>query len=132
MAAKPGDVYDHDETISPETKVLRRIPPDKIVEGDPNQRPQSGNFSNHRNGTGTSVSIWVEGTDPLNLLAEHEGFGVVSLTVRDIRDAGLGIIRAQSPDDPHHAHIQGKKTSAARRGLAEAAVWIRRPADTNR
>ena len=131
MAGKPGDKPHDDETVSPETRVLRRIPPGRIVKNDPNQRPQSDNFSNHNSGTGTSVSILQEGRNPLDLLEGHEGYGLVCLTVRDNRAAGLGIVRKPLRDDPDHAHIQGEKTRKVKRRLAEAAVWIRRPVDTD-
>ena len=88
MPAKPGDIFNDDETISPQTEVLRRIPPDRIVLDEPDHRPQSGNFSNHSDGTGTSVSILAEGRNPLDVLEDLEGFGLVKLTVQDIRDAG--------------------------------------------
>ena len=129
MAGNRGDQFEDDQTISLETRILRRIPPGKIVKKDPNQRPQSDNFSNHPTGTGTSVSILVEGSDPLDVLEGHEGFGLVSLTVQDIRDAGLGIVRHPTSDDPNHAHIQGEKNRHVKRRLAKAAVWIVLPAD---
>ncbi|MCH9049906.1 MAG: hypothetical protein IIA72_02305 [Proteobacteria bacterium] len=129
MAGKRGDQFEDDETISLETRVLRRIPPGRVVKNNTNLRPQSDNFSNHPTGTGTSVSIFVEGSDPLDLLEGHEGFGLVSLTVQDIRDAGLGIIRNPTPDDPNHAHIQGEKNRRVKRRLAKAADWIAAPAD---
>ena len=131
MPTKPGDIFGDDETISPETVVLRRIPPGRIVSDGLDQRPQSGNFSNHPDGTGTSVSILAEGRDPLDVLEGLEGFGLVKLTVKDIRDAELGIVHHPLPDDPLHAHIQGSKTTARKRRLAMASIWIKRPEDTD-
>lgn len=130
MPAKPGDIFDDDETISPQLFVLRRIPPGRIVLSDTGQRPQSNNFSNHPDGTGTSVSILVEGRNPSDVLDGHEGFGLVQLKVEDIRDAGLGIVSAPLSEDPYHAHIQGVKTRSRLRRLAKAAIWIKKPANS--
>lgn len=128
MAGKPGDQFEDDGSIPPETKVLRRIPPGRFVEDRAGPRPQTGNFSNHRDGTGTSVSIFVEGGNPLKLLEGHDGYALVSLTVRDIRDAGLGIVRNPiTGGDQNHAHIQGKKTGEAKRHLTLSAEWIVMP-----
>ena len=132
MVGQSGDQIDDDASILPDTRVLRRIPPGRVAKKTPTKRPQTDNFKNSRDDTGTSVSVWEKANSPDKVLRGHKGFGLVSLTVGDIRDAGLGIVRAPNPEDPHHAHIQGKKTGAAKRGLAKAAVWISRPADTNR
>lgn len=72
-----------------------------------------------------------EGRNPLDVLDGYEGFGLVQLTVKDIRDADLGIVPVPLLNDPHHAQIQGKKTRARMRYLAEAAIWIKRPADSD-
>ena len=126
MAAPPnGDELKDDSKISSDTKVLRRIPPEKIK---PKTRiPSSDNFSNHYDGSGTSVTIWADGVTPDDVLKDHESFGLVALTVAEIRAQGLGIIRAPLPDNPNHAHLQGKKTTGKKRRLAAAAEWIREP-----
>ena len=127
MAEKPGDKFDDDESITPETRVLRRIPPGRFVEDRDGPRPQSDNFSNHDDGTGTSVDIMVEGFDPLAQLDGLDGYGLVSISVLNIRNAGLGIVPDPLPDNPHHANLQGKKTRGVKRQLALSAEWIVMP-----
>ena len=127
-AEMDGDEFDDDGSIPSEAKVLRRIPPGRFVEDRDGPRPQSDNFSNSPDGTGTSVTILAEGIDPRELLEGHDGFGLVSLSVQDIRDAGLGIVRKPIVGgDQNHAHIQGKKKKKIERQLAGAAEWIVMP-----
>lgn len=127
MPGSPGDVFADDPSISDEARVLRRIPPGQVVNVPPTDRPRSDAFSNSPDGTGTSVDIWEEGWNSKDTLVDHENFGLVSLTVRNIRDAELGIVRNRIPGNPHHALIQGKKTKGKQRSLAKASQWIKRP-----
>ncbi len=122
----PGDDNHNDRTIDSGLRVLRRIPPGKITKdlaGGPS-RPQSGNFENHPDGSGTSVDIWEAQRVPTDLLQDGlEAFGVVSLSIEDIRQLDLGVIRWPLDGNPHHAHLQGRKTGGKRKRLAKLANW---------
>lgn len=127
MVGKSGDEYDDDDSIPRETKLLRRIAPGQVTKDDHKERPRSNAFANHPDGSGTSVDIWETGREPADMLVDYDDFGLVWLTVGDVRDAELGVIRAEQSDNPHHAHIQGRKTTARKRRLAKAARWIKQP-----
>ena len=128
----PGSEHRDDLTITAETRILRRIPPGRSwVQLDPESgdfQPTSGNFDNHDSGTGTSVDIWEGDRTPENMLTdEHRGFGVVSLTVEEIRCQGLGVIRWPEPDNPFHALLQGPKPGKVKKSLKRSARWEIQP-----
>ncbi len=120
-----------DPQLSDDQRVLRRVPPDWVViEQD---RPRSQNFHNHADGSGTSVDVWELNRNPVDMIQNFNGFGVVSLSIGQIRDIGiaeghhLGVIRWPLKDNPRHAHIQGRKTRKIRGELARRAQWEIRP-----
>lgn len=106
---------------------MRRIPPKQVARDTSPLRPASSNFENSPDGTGTSVDIWEADCGPENTLAGHPGFGLVVLTVQDVREQG--VIRWPVPGNQHHALLQGKKTQGVRRRLAERAAhgWYKYP-----
>lgn len=74
-----------------------------------------------------SVDIAEGDWTPERSLVGHEGYGLVALTVADLRAAGQQLIRDPIPDNPHHGVVQGEKTLARRRQMAKAARWVIRP-----
>ena len=62
-----------------------------------------------------------------DLVADRPGFGVVAISVRDVRSLGLKVIRDPTDDEPAHVLVPGKKTGAIRTGLKKAAQWVVRP-----
>lgn len=128
VAHKSGDEYDDDPSIPPKAQLLRRIPPWQLpnVNGG-GEAPRSDAFSNHPDGSGTSVDILEDDWSPEKTLAGYSSFGLVSILAEEVRSVGLGVIRARIPNNPHHAHIQGKKTKSIKRQLAKHCRWIREP-----
>ncbi len=114
-------------SITDETRLLRRIPPGRTKKGELGLRPQSDCFSDPPGSTGMSVDVWEDARNPEDLLVGHDGFGVVWITVGDVRKLGLEIVRDRQPDNPYHALVQGKKTTGIKRRLAVAARWIKMP-----
>lgn len=131
MVDIPGDEIADDDTILSDVKVLRRIAPQQITRDHSGPRPRSDVFSNHPSGSGPSVDIWEEGRTPEDTLANHDDFGLISVTVGNIREQGLGVIRVPLEHNRHHAHIQGKKTHGKKRALARASTILKMPASTN-
>lgn len=130
MAPRSGDEFDDDVSIPSEIRVLRRIPRGRTApRGDGSIRPSSDCFTNDpHDGSGMSVDIWDGTTDPMESLKGHDGFGLVSLSVAEIRKLGLGICREPLPGNPRHAVIQGKKTDSRKNKLARASEWVAEPA----
>jgi hypothetical protein len=83
-------------------------------------------FDNSPDGSGTSVDIVEAIGQYEKTLQGHEGFGLVCLTVEQIRSVGLGIKRAPIPGNPQHAILLGPKKKV-KRELAKMAEWIKRP-----
>ena len=127
MALLPGEVFKNDESISDDTRLLRRIPPDKIKRSVNPPLPDSDNLAISPDGTGTSVDIWENDEDPAKCLEGHEGFGLVYLTAKQLRDKGLGIIHDPLPQKPNHALIQGPRSRGTKRWLAKNSVWVHLP-----
>jgi hypothetical protein len=119
---------ENDSSIPSDTELWRRIPgwqwvpDDSIATGF---RPSSDAFDDDE----LSVVIAAECAGGIpTLLAGHEGFGVASFTVAEIRSRGWGIIRV--PDDllPGHSHVTGKKkTKSKRTSLAKTCRMLVNP-----
>ncbi len=62
-----------------------------------------------------------------DLVADKPGYGVVAISVGDIRDMKLEVIRDPQPDEPGHVLVPGKKTRSIKRRLKEAARWVVQP-----
>ena len=126
MSALPPN----DPSIADAVELWRRIPfrhwiPDPDTGG---RRITSAAFQDDPDDSPISVVIATECTGGLNtLLAGHDGFGVAVLTVGQVRQFGLGVIRHQDDSLPGHAHITGKKSRSIERKLSTAARMIQDP-----
>lgn len=69
------------------------------------------------------------GLGPDDVLRNHEGFGLVALTVGLVREHGQGVVRRPLAEDLAHAEVVGSKTRSVRRTFAKEAVWIERIAN---
>jgi hypothetical protein len=124
MADLPQGAAD-DLTITPEARLLRRVPSHQIDKG----RPDSRNF-NHpaAEETGWSCTLWESDQDFADLMNGHESFGCVRLKAGDFRAEGLQIIRVPEPNNPNHCEVFGAMTSKAQaRKLREKAAWVQYP-----
>lgn len=134
-AIPDGDEHIDDPELGDDLRVLRRIRPSEVVKEQ--DRPSSSNFYNDKEGKGTSVDLWEPDRRPDDVLKGHDGYGVVSISIGEIRRIGktkghpLGVIRVPQHNNRHHAHIQGRKTGSIRSALANAARWEIRPAEVN-
>lgn len=120
--------YPDDANIGPDGVIWRRIPPDKI-QRDPvlgRYRPQSGMFSDSRDGTPMSASRADLHSSPNEFLqnSDYPDYLLVSLRVEDIRNLGLAIASQPPTDDPGHVWIVGKKTPGRQKKLARLAKWV--------
>lgn len=119
-----------DATIADDEQLLRRIYPDWIVP-DYNKncwRPTSAAFQDSRDKSPMSVHLTSElnrlGLPITNVLAGHEGYGLVWFTAQLARSLALAIVRdPQGAADPAHALVAGKKTEAVRKKLEGGSQW---------
>lgn len=105
------------------TEVWRRIPPWHF----PNpgvERPKSPAFCDDPDGSPMSVVIARPGREPQEVLAGHDGYGLVALRVEDL--LSLQLIVAPNPlqTEPDHALVIGPKTDATRRAMSKLATWV--------
>jgi hypothetical protein len=128
---KPGDIFRDDPSIPDDMRVLHRIPPGRVVEAE--DRPNSSNFDNSRDGSGTSVDLMEDEEQPTRTLADFPDFGLVSITVGELRALNLGVVRDpikgddQNKPNDKHALIQGNKKKAKQK-IARQCKWITYPA----
>jgi hypothetical protein len=122
-------IYHDDSTISDDNNLWRRIHPAQIVYDNnlKSYRPSSAAFDDSSNGSPMSVILAEENRNPSTALENYEGFSMVSLTARLVRDCGQGIARDPLPDEPAHALVFGEKPKSIRKKLAQAAEWIVSP-----
>lgn len=125
-----------DPTISDDEILLRRVAPEQMANEGGELRVSSNAFhdiTDQQTGA-RAVSVFVEsrvlslGVSLPQVLEDLEGFGLVAITVREIRDLGLGVTWA--PNDlslgAAHAHLNGNKNRPVRRRLALASrqvIW---------
>jgi hypothetical protein len=124
-----------DPTLAGEIKVLRRIPPtaDRVRWDDNNTPiPSSQNFRDNRN---DELSMFIASeTTPDQILKGVDGYGLVELTLREIREIYakhtrvlrvLIICRDEGPDDgPGHILVCGKPSPRMNDELRECAKWV--------
>lgn len=113
--------------------MLRRIPPDWLVDQDGTSRPSGQAFNN--DGDGEPMSGFLDsavselGLARGDVLSGHAGFFLVGLGVQVLLDEEQAVIRdpiepPTHPCDPAHAAVAGQKGSGRRRRLARAAMWV--------
>jgi len=125
--------FGDDSSIPFDEILLRRIPGSWTVWDDNKNdvRPSSQAFSDHPDGTPMSVFLAGEltaaGQRPETILAGHDGFSLVSISVGLVRDLGLTVRRRPLPNTVGHAEVCGKKTTRIRKELAREALWVVRP-----
>ena len=73
---------------------------------------------------GLSVTLWLGPADMAAVLAGHEEFGVVALSVGELRAHGLAILRDPLPENPNHCELFGNLGNRTlRRTLCKLATW---------
>jgi hypothetical protein len=119
-----------DPTIPDESFVYRRIFPGEheFDSAVGRVRPNSNNFADHPENGPVSVDLGCEmeerGEEGTAALRGHEGYLLVKISVRAIRELGLGVARTPDDDNPCHGEIRGRKTQSTRRKLARQARWV--------
>lgn len=125
MAAKRED----DPTISGDILLWRRIPPwaDRVAvdpqTGEP--IPSSMNFRDKND----ELSVFLASETTLEeLLAGHEGFGVVEFTAQTARELlGNEIVIRRDEAEMGHVLICGRMTRAQSSALAKRCRWVTKP-----
>ena len=136
MSARRVNGRQIDEPLDVDVRILRRIPPRGVHPSDPTDRPQSWRFAPKKGEDGLSVDIWENGNSPEDTikradkgLPPGEEYGIVYLTVGDVRGVDLEVVRDPQPDNPFHALIKGKFTRSKRKKLSAKSSrgWIKKP-----
>lgn len=122
-----------DQQLIGDIVVYRRIPPDgdhtDWDKKDENGNPlfTKGNFKDKNDEL--SVHIASE-TAPETLLKDWEGFGIVHMTIGEIRRiyaaASVPLIICRDTDEPENGHVLvcGRPTGSIKNQLKKAAKWL--------
>jgi hypothetical protein len=125
-----------DPSISGEVLLFRRIPPDGGRVTWSENGPVCSSFNFKDRDDELSVYLAAE-TSPDEVLAGHDGFGLVSFTAQEVRVACAGKVTiCRCPDEPAMGHVLicGKLGGGDAKRLQRAAKWVdgrwpARPAD---
>lgn len=99
--------------------LLRRIPPGEFKK----RRPNSNNFDEDPDGSGTSVTLRTSKEDEKITMEGHEGFGLVAIRVGDL-PASVKAERRPLDDNANHCEICGSRTRGDKRKMAGDSRWI--------
>ena len=69
-------------------------------------------FKDDRDGDPTSVYLASEAGSPGDVMAGHQGFGLVAITAADVQACGLRVVRQEEPGFPYHAILVGQGRTA--------------------
>ena len=121
-----------DPSLAGDIKVIRRIPPkaDRVT-WDENDTPRasSQNFRDNRN---DELSMFIaRETTPEDVLQGLDGYGLVELTLKEIRDIyakhGRDLVICRDESDnagPGHILVCGKPSPRMKDELRECAKWV--------
>lgn len=112
-----------DASVPDEQRFLRRIWPTWIHDF----RPERSNFEIREPHAGLSVTAWLSQADLVITIAEAPNCGVVSVTARQLRDAGYVICKVPLEQNPNHCECYGKPSKSARKQLAISSQWVSVP-----
>lgn len=91
-------------------------------------RPQSGMFSDSRDGSAMSAHRARRYSGPHEAnVGDHL---MVSLNVGFLRGLRLGVATEPPTDDPGHVWVFGKKTPSVKRQMATHATWVIPPKES--
>lgn len=125
------DPPEDDGTISDETDLFRRVPPDhyKLVAGEFVLR--DGAFKNFPHPERKRMSVVLgdtltdAGREPESVRSpEQSNFGVVAISAGEVRAEEQRIERSPLDEEPAHGDVFGEKPGARRKRFARVARWV--------
>jgi hypothetical protein len=126
MPPSPADDPPDDFSISNEAVLWRRIPHYHFVPmPDGGLRPSSAAFEDDpKDGDPMSTVLARIDRDPFPVLLGNVGWGMVSISVRLIRELGLVVQRRPLPEEPDHVVVIGHKTGGKRKRIVRECLWV--------
>lgn len=71
--------------------------------------------------------IEAEGGEPRRVLTNHQGFGLVSISARQVRSREQTIHPDPIPEESSHAKVCGPKRKSTRKWFVRQAEWVVAP-----
>jgi len=123
-----------DDSVDDETLLYRWVHPDFVRAAENGYEARDGAFKNFPNPELLRMSVAIE--DRLNELkrepesildSKPSGYGLVSLTARQVREEEQRIERSPTDEELAHGDVWGKKTEGRRRRFARMSQWVAGP-----
>lgn len=115
----------NDPTITNDERLLRRIPHWQWVEdGAGGHRPSSAAFGDEDLSVDLASVLIASGQALDATLSGHQGFALAAITAKIAREQGQAVCRDPLPENPAHAIVAGKKTTAVKKQFARSSEWI--------
>ncbi len=69
----------------------------------------------------------IEGGEPGRVLANHESFGLASISAGHVRSRDQTVHADPVPEEPSHATVCGPKPKSTRKWFARQSEWVVAP-----
>lgn len=125
MPSSQVDEPPDDASIADDAILWRRVPDRHFVPGpDGRLRPSSAAFDDGGDGDSMSAVLAEAERNPCPVLQGNDGWGLVAIEVRLIRELGWRVERDPVPDEPAHVLVHGDKTKGKMRRVAKECIWV--------
>lgn len=122
-----------DPSIPDETLVYRRVTPQwyPVDPATGERRLTTAAFSDLHGAMSVAIGVDLaaERRDPVEVVENHPGYGLVALPVNELRRLGLGVVRSPIEGELCHGDVHGNKTKSTKKKLRDLAEqrWVLRP-----
>ena len=118
-----------DPTVSNDSSLWRRIPPWHFVmdENLGRIRPSSAAFDDDEMSVVLAAELHASGRVAEDVLSGYSEFAIASITAGLARSKQQLVVRDPIVDEPAHALVCGKKTSAVKKAFSRESLWVLLP-----
>lgn len=120
-----------DGSIPDSDRLFRRVPRNQLRPLDDGSfRPSSAVFKHRELSITIESLLLAQKREPLDVLKDYPDQFLTSILAGDVRKFGLAIIKdTDSPHDPAHGLVLGKKTEGFANAMVRSHRWVVSPND---
>jgi hypothetical protein len=109
-------------------RLFRRVSPNQLRFEQGVWRPTSAAFKTFEMSVNIESLMIEQGRPPEDTLTDHPGEYLTAITAGSVRPYGYPIVKdTESPNDPAHGLVLGKKTGAFANAMVRGHKWIVEP-----